>query len=200
MARWDIIEEGKIMHKKWIVLIGAVLAAGISFAEEGRWVLSTDKQTGKDIALLQTWSKRTLKVLSLEPLRDYSPVPYEEVPNKKIKRQAIQRGVKFTRLTAKNVSATPINSGRILVFQEQTIIMPPQPEVQAGDPLDIKAGVSQEPVENFIFVTLFDDSGNRLWSRKFGPLSGHLPADRKAWALPGSPLAIPPADPSPSPK
>lgn len=188
------------MNKKWIVLMGVLLVAGISFAEEGRWILSTDKQTGKDIAILQTWSKRTIKVISLDPMRDYSPVPYEEVANKKLRKQAMRRGYKFAQLTAKNISATPINSGRILVLQEQTIVMPPQPDVKVGDPLDIKEGVSQEPEDNFILVTLFDESGNSLWSRKYGPLSGRLPADRKTWALPQSPLGLPIPDPSPSPK
>lgn len=180
--------------------MGVLLVGGVSFAEEGRWVLSTDKQTGKEIALLQTWSKRTIKVISLDPLREYSPVPYEEVADKKRRKQAMRRGYKFAQLTAKNVSATPIESGRILVLQEQTIVMPPQPDVKVGDPLDIKEGVSQEPEENFILVTLYDESGNSLWSRKYGPLSGRLPADRNAWALPQSPLGKSITDQTPSPK
>jgi hypothetical protein len=187
------------MDKKWSGIIGILLVAGVSFAEEGRWSLSTDKQTGQAVAVLQSWSKRVLKVLPLNPTRVYSPVPHEEMTDKKLRKQAKRRGFKFTRLTAKNVSATPIHNGRILVWQEQTIVMPPQPEVQAGDALETKEGERQEPEDNFIFVTLFDDSGNPLWSRKFGPLSGRLPADRKAWDMPPGPETVPQADPA-SPK
>ncbi len=181
------------MNRKWGVLAGILLAAGISFAEEGRWSLTTDKKTGKDVALLQAWSKQKMKVLPLEQARIYSPVPGTMIVDKKQKKRAMRRGIKFVQLTAKNSSATPIEGGRCLVFQEQTIVMPPQLEVQAGDPLEIKGGEGQEPEDNSILVTLFDESGKSIWSRKFGPLAGRLPTNREAWALPG-PLEAPPME------
>lgn len=179
------------MLKKMAVLLGLVLVAGISFAEEGRWFLSTDKKSGKEVALLQTWSKKVLKVLPLEQGRAYSPVPYDVIVDQKQKKRAMRAGTKFTQLTAKNSSATLIDGGRCLILQEQTIVMPPQLEGQAG--LDYKKGELLEPEDNAILVTLFDDSGRALWSRKFGPLAGRLPTNREAWALSGSPDA-PPAE------
>ncbi len=179
------------MLKKLAVLLGLVLVAGISFAEEGRWTLSTDKKTGKDVALLQSWSKKLLKVVPLEQTRDFSPVPYDDIVDIKLKKRAMHRGMKFIRLTAKNSSATPIDGGRCLILQEQTIIMPPQLEVQKAPAGREKEGDLQEPEDNAILVTLFDDAGKALWSRKFGPLAGRLPTNREAWALSGATDAPP---------
>lgn len=181
------------MHKKMAVLFGVLFLAGLAFAEEGRWFLSTDKKTGKEVALLQTWAKRTMKVLSLEQARQYSPVPYEDVLDKKQMKRAKRRGDRFTRLTAKNTSATPIDGGRLLILQEQTIVMPPQLEIQSGKPTKIAEKDLQEPEDNSLLVTLFDDSGKILWSRKVGPLAGRLPVNREAWALPG-PSEAPPLE------
>ena len=103
----------------------------------------------------------------------------------------MRAGNKFTQLTAKNASATVIDGGRCLILQEQTIVMPPQLESQATAALDLKKGELLEPEDNAILVTLFDDSGKALWSRKFGPLAGRLPINREAWALSGSPGVLP---------
>jgi ABC-2 type transport system permease protein len=105
-VRWDITEE-KIMLKKWIVLLGVVLVTGVSYAEEGRWSLSTEKKSGKEVAILQTWSKRLMKVLPLDQVRTYSPVPNETIIDPKRRKQALRRGYKFTRLTAKNSPRRP---------------------------------------------------------------------------------------------
>lgn len=177
------------MLRKLAVLLGLVLVARISFAEEGRWSLSMDKKSGKEVALLQTWSKRVMKVLPLEQGRAYSPVPYEVIVDQKQKKRAMRAGTKFTQLTAKNSSATVIDGGRCLILQEQTIVMPPQLDGQAGSMLDLKKGELLEPEDNAILVTLFDDAGKALWSRKFGPLAGRLPTNREVWALSGSPDA-----------
>lgn len=179
------------MLNKLAVLLGLVLVSGISFAEDGRWSLSTDKKSGKEVALLKTWSKRVIKVLPLEQARTYSPVPYDIIVDQKQKKRAMRDGNKFTQLTAKNSSATIIDGGRGLILQEQTIVMPPQLEGQTGAALDLKKGELLEPEDNAILVTLFDDAGKALWSRKFGPLAGRLPTNREAWALSGSPDALP---------
>lgn len=181
------------MLKKWIVLLGVVLVTGVSYAEEGRWSLSTEKKSGKEVAILQTWSKRVMKVLPLDQVRTYSPVPNETIVDPKRRKQALRRGYKFTRLTAKNSSATPIDGGRLLVLQEQSIVMPPQMDVQAGRSPHAKEGDTQEPEDNSLLVTLFDETGKVLWSRRYGPLAGRLPTNREAWALSGSTDA-PPGD------
>lgn len=177
------------MSKKIAVLLGLLLVGGMSFAEEGRWFISTDKQTGKEVAVLSTWSKRPMKVLPLEQERRYSPVPYEDIADKKQMKRAMRRGNKFTRLTVKNTSATPLDGGRLLVLQEQTIVMPPQLEIQLGKPIKTAKGDLQEPEDNSLLVTLYEASGKVLWSRKFGPLAGRLPVNREAWALPGPGLS-----------
>jgi hypothetical protein len=175
----------------WSVVI---LWAAVSMAAEGRWSVVLDKRTGKEVAQLKNEAEKVLKEIPLEKVRDYSPVAYEKVRERKRKKKAIQRGVKYTRLTAKDTSATPLNGGRLLVLQEQTIVLPPQPDVPAGDPLELKEGDHREADENKILVTLYDFSGKRLWSREFGPLAGRLPVDRKFWSQPPT---VPPVPASP---
>lgn len=167
-------------------LVLVVTLAGVSLAAEGRWFLSMDKRSGKDIALLQTESKEVLKVLPLDPQRTYSPVSSDQLTDKKNKSMA-QRGIKFVRLTAKNTSATPIDGGRLLVLQEQTIVMPPQPGGSAGKQVEPSDQDRQEPEDNSILVSLYDGSGKVLWSRKYGPMAGRLPMSRDVWAIPNTP-------------
>ncbi len=169
------------------VLGVVILSAVVSMAAEGRWAVVLDKTTGKEKAQLQTESKIVLKEISIERVREYAPVAYEKVRERKRKKKAMQRGVRFTRLTAKDISATPLDGGRLLVLQEQVIAMPPQPDVPTGDPLELKEGDHREAEKNTIFVTVFDSTGKVLWSRKFGPLSGRLPVHRDYWALPAVP-------------
>ncbi len=172
--------------KKTSGLVLMLLAAGISWGAEGRWSLARDKQSGKDIAVLQTDPKGTRTVLSLDPQRTYTPVSVDQLADPKKKAMA-QRGGKFVRLVAKNSSATPIDGGRLLVFQEQTIVLPPQPEPEAAKKADPAGDDRQEPDDNAILVKLYDDSGKVLWSRKFGPLAGRLPVSRDVWAVPNAP-------------
>lgn len=171
------------------IVSGLVLVATLAevcLAAEGRWILSLDKRSGKDVALLQTESKGVLKVLPLDPHRTYSPVSSDQLADKKNKSMA-KRGVTFVRLTAKNTSATPIDGGRLLVLQEQTIVMPPQPGGDAGKKVEPSDQDRQEPEDNSIFVSLYDQSGKLLWSRKYGPMAGRLPMSRDVWAIPNTP-------------
>lgn len=175
------------MYKTLNVLAVSILLAGMSFAGGGgRWSVTKEKLTGKNIAHLQTESKKVLKVVPLDPVRVYSPVSYDDISDTKQKKTALREGFRFTRLTAKNVSATPVDGGRLLVLQEQTIIMPPQREGAPSDFTKKTTATGQEPAENNIVITLFDESGTALWSRKVGPIAGHLPADRAYWSSPAS--------------
>ncbi len=153
------------------------------FAAEGRWSLTKEKRTGRNLAVLVTESKRTLKEIPLVSVREYLPVSAEEIKDDKLKSRALDRGLKFARLSAKDSAATPLEDGRLLVLQEQTVVMPPQPEDPTGQwTQEFKAWAQREPDENSIWVTLFDASGKVLWSRKYGPLAGRLPTKRQAWA------------------
>ncbi|MBK8574824.1 MAG: hypothetical protein IPN90_03775 [Elusimicrobia bacterium] len=176
-----------MMTKHLPFLFVFFLMGCFSLAAEARWSLAQEKKTGGTSPLLQTESKKVLKTIPLVSVREYSPVAYDDIPESKQKTRAMRGGYSFNRLTAKNTSATPIHGGRLLVLQEQTIVMPPSLDVPQGDALELKEGGEQEPDENSIQVTLFDDAGNALWTRTYGPLAGRLPVNRKAWASPAFP-------------
>jgi hypothetical protein len=156
--------------KRFVAWMGIALFA--SALRAGVWTVEVDKTTGARVARLRDGS-RIAKEIVLVSTREIVPAGEGEKRDGKLVALAQQLGVPLTRWVGRDVSADALSDGALLLLQEQTIVMPPFPNDAKDEHRDrLKAWALRTPDENNVVVTLLDERGNTIWTRRFGPLAG----------------------------